>query len=97
MRYCHNFLLEGPIDLRPMRLNCILQDLFRHTPLDHIWCAQIRTQICQIWPNMHFWRIFAKEIFTSSGNWIQNTFGKGGFHGFRESIGLLGSDGSLLN
>ena len=29
-----------------------LQDLFRDTPLDHIWCAQIRTQVCQIWPNL---------------------------------------------
>ena len=33
--------MEGPIDLRPTRLNCILQDLFRDTPLDHIWRAQI--------------------------------------------------------
>ena len=35
MRSGHNFLLEGPIDLIPTRLNCILQDLFRDTPLDH--------------------------------------------------------------
>ena len=35
------------IDTKSMRLNCILHDLFRDTPLDHIWCAQIRTQI---WP-----------------------------------------------
>ena len=35
-----------------MRLNCILQDLFRDTPLDHIWHAQIRAQICQIWSNI---------------------------------------------
>ena len=40
--------MEGPIDLRPAHVNCILQDLFRDTPLDHIW----RAQICQIWPNM---------------------------------------------
>ena len=33
----HNFLLEGPIDLRTMCLNYILQDIFRDTPLDHIW------------------------------------------------------------
>ena len=31
-----------------MCLNCILQDLLRDTPLDHIWHAQIR----QIWPIM---------------------------------------------
>ena len=30
-----------PIDLRPTRLNSILQDLFRDTPLDHIWRAEI--------------------------------------------------------
>ena len=29
--------MEGLIDLRPTRLNCILQDLFRDPPLDHIW------------------------------------------------------------
>ena len=52
MRFGHNFWLEGPIDLRPMRLNCILQDLFRDNPLDHIWRAHICAQICQIWPNM---------------------------------------------
>ena len=42
MRFGHNFWLEGPIGLRSMRLNGILQDLLRDTPLDHIW----RTQIC---------------------------------------------------
>ena len=31
----HKFWLEGLIDLRPTRLNCILHDLFRDTPLDH--------------------------------------------------------------
>ena len=41
MRFGHNYSLEGTIDLRPTRLNCILQDLFRDTPLDHIWCAQM--------------------------------------------------------
>ena len=44
----HNFWLEGPIDLRPTRLNCILQDLFRDTPLDHIWRTEIRTQIWSV-------------------------------------------------
>ena len=38
-RFGHNFWLEGPIDLRTMRL---LQDLFRDTPLDHIWSGQLR-------------------------------------------------------
>ena len=38
----HNFWLEGSIDLRPTRLNSILQD----TPLDHILLAQIHGQIC---------------------------------------------------
>ena len=47
-----DFWLEGPIDLRPTRLNCILQDLLRDTPLDHIWRAQIRAQIFQIWQNI---------------------------------------------
>ena len=44
----HNFWLDGPIDLRTTRLNFFLQDLFRDTPLDQIWRAQIRAQICQI-------------------------------------------------
>ena len=30
------------IDLRPTRLNSILQDLFRKTPLDHIWLTNMR-------------------------------------------------------
>ena len=51
MRFGCNFWLEGPFDLIPMRLKCILQDLFRKTPLDHIW----RAIICHIWPNMHCW------------------------------------------
>ena len=42
MRFCHNFWLGDPIDLKPTRLNCILQDLFRHASLYHIWSAQIR-------------------------------------------------------
>ena len=69
LRFGHNFWLVGPIDLRPMRLNCILLDLFRDTPLDHIWGAQIRAQICQIWPNMpnmHIWvHIWARAIWSS--------------------------------
>ena len=62
MRFGHNFWLEGPIDLRPKRLNCILQDLFRDTPPDHIWRAQICAQMCQIWPNMHFLLVYKFEI-----------------------------------
>ena len=66
MRFGHNFWLEVPINLRPTRLNCILQDLFRDTPLDHIWRYQIRAQICQIWPNMHIWvLIWARDIWSS--------------------------------
>ena len=42
----HNFWLDGPIDLRTTRLNFFLQDLFRDTPLDHIWNAKICAQIC---------------------------------------------------
>ena len=37
-----------------MRLNCILQDLFRDTPLDHNWHAQIRAQIRPNTPNTVF-------------------------------------------
>ena len=40
MKFGCNFWPEGPIDLRPTRLNCILQDLFRDIPLDHIWRTQ---------------------------------------------------------
>ena len=36
---------------RPTHLNSILQDLFRDTPFDHIWRAQLRTQI---WPSTVF-------------------------------------------
>merc|ERR1712013_391350 len=41
--------------------NCILHDLFRNTPLDHVWRAQIGAQICtQIRPNTprYFWCVF---------------------------------------
>ena len=31
----------GPIDLRTMRLNYFLQDLFRDTTFDHIWSTQV--------------------------------------------------------
>ena len=41
LRFCHHFWLRGPIDLRSTRLNCILQDLFKDTLLDHIWPAKI--------------------------------------------------------
>ena len=37
----HNFELGGPTDTRPTHLNCILQDLFRDSPLDHIWRAKM--------------------------------------------------------
>ena len=72
MRFGHNFWLEVPINIRPTRLICILQDLFRDTPLEHIWRYQIRAQICQIWPNMpnmhiwvHIWvHIWARKIWS---------------------------------
>ena len=50
----------GPIDTRSTRLNCILQDLSRDTPLDHIARAQICIQICifgifgHIWPYLAY-------------------------------------------
>ena len=53
-----NFWLEGPIDLRPTCLNCILQDHFRDTPLDHISRAQICTQICIFGIFGHIWHIW---------------------------------------
>ena len=50
--------------LLTMRLNCILQDLFRDTPLDHIWHAQIRAQFRPNTPNTVFGvRIWARQIF----------------------------------
>ena len=42
MRFGFYFWLGGPVDLKPECLNCISQDFFRDTPLDHIWRAQIR-------------------------------------------------------
>ena len=65
----HTFWLGTPIDIKSTHLNCILQDLFRDTPLDHILRAQICTQICifgifgHIW---HIWaRIWAPQIWSS--------------------------------
>ena len=37
-----------------MRLNCNLQDIFRATPFDHIWHAQLRAQIRPNTPNTVF-------------------------------------------
>ena len=39
MRFGHNFLLD--FNLKSTRLNCILQDLFRDTLLNHIQLIQI--------------------------------------------------------
>ena len=44
-----NFGLRGPNYLRSTFLNYILDDIFRDTPLDHIWHNQRNTQIG---PNM---------------------------------------------
>ena len=41
MIFRHNFWV-GPIDQRSMRLNYILQNIFRDTPLKYIQCIQIR-------------------------------------------------------
>ena len=52
------------MDLRPTRLNCILQDLFRDTPLDHntrpnmtkyaflaqIWAKNVSRPFHLLWP-----------------------------------------------
>ena len=66
MRFGHNFWLGGPIDTRSIRLNCILQDLFRDYPIDHNWHAQIRAQIR---PNTVFWaRVVACQIWSSGGS-----------------------------
>ena len=53
--------LLGPIDLWPTRLNCILQDLFRDTPLDHI----LRAQICIFGIFGHIRLIWARQIWSS--------------------------------
>ena len=55
--------INGPIDLRTTRLNYILQDLFRDTPLDQIWSAQI----CIFGQKCIFGRIF--------GHWSLPTWG----------------------
>ena len=48
------------------RPNCILQDLFRDIPLDHIWHAQLRAQIRPNTPNTVFGaRIWACKIWSS--------------------------------
>ena len=62
-----NFWLGGPIDARSTRLklNCILQDLSRDTPLDHIWRPHIRCQICRICSNMPN-MLFGAHIWWSS-------------------------------
>ena len=41
--FCHIFWLRGPIDLRSPLRNCILHDLFRDTPLNHIWFTKVCT------------------------------------------------------
>ena len=50
MRFGNNFWLWGPIDTGSAHLNCILQDLFRDTPV--FFCAlkyaQKYGQMCQM-------------------------------------------------
>ena len=48
-------------------LNCILQDLFRDTPLDHILRAQICTQICIFGIFGHIWHIWV-HIFSGGSS-----------------------------
>ena len=55
----------GPCSQSVRRLNCILQDLFRDTPLDHILRAQICTQICIFGIFGHIWHIWARKIWSS--------------------------------
>ena len=43
----------GPIDARSTRLNCIVQDLSRDTPVDHIWRAQICAPNAGIFCNVY--------------------------------------------
>ena len=55
MRSAHNFWLGRPIDKRSMQLKCILQDLFRDTPLD---CIK------RIWISGNFFAFF------DSASWV---------------------------
>ena len=57
------------MDLRPMRLNSILQDLFRDTPLDHFW----RTQICAKNAYLANFGIFGRVF--ERGNFKNSFFG----------------------
>ena len=59
MRFGHSF------GLGLMHLNCILHDLFRDTPLDHIRLAQICAQITLFCVFGHIWHICRM---CSSGN-----------------------------
>ena len=59
---CDQFLIRTQIDTSSTRLNCILQDLFRDAPLDHIWHAQIRAQIRPNTPNMVKWGVPEKIL-----------------------------------
>ena len=49
MRFGHKFGLGGPIDLRSMRLNCILHDdLLRDTHLDHFAQTDVLVYMLQL-------------------------------------------------
>ena len=58
MTFGHNFWPGGPIDEWSTLLNCILQDLFRDTPLDHFKRPNVH-----IWPN-----ILVGDFFCCGGN-----------------------------
>ena len=58
-RFGHNFWLEGPINLRTMRLNCILQD-FSGTPHLTIFGPP------KYAPKLHIWPYLAYSAYLSS-------------------------------
>ena len=67
MRFGHNFWLGGPFDTRSMRLNCILQDLFRDTPLDHIFFLNNSFRI--VWSGGHCTQAIYWPLKTWSTAW----------------------------
>ena len=72
MGFGHNFWLGGSIDKGSMRLNCILQDLFRDTPLDHILFTVVEHVPFQISSFIKWISAFCTFVspFTSVGNHV---------------------------
>ena len=80
MGYSHNFWLEGPIDLRPTRLNCILQDP-SETPHLSIFCAPAPAPKMHIKPylsisisDLHYPIVLYPSLFLNYYNILANTF-----------------------